>query len=405
MRKEDFKNRVRTGLYKCTKEEQDRVLIGQMLDDTKLERMRDARKNVEETETDKVEVWELWLKYNVDDDVEEDDIVVVYHKESNLILRAYYNPYFFKFRPLHLFIGRPVEYNIDGEGICGIIEKLQEEIDTIHISGTNGKGSVAYMLNSIFIEAGFKTGLYTSPHLLRLNERIKINNVDISDNDLNKYLEDLFQYLDLNKPIVPTYFDVITFAGFKYFYDSQIDIAIIETGMGGRVDSTNVITPICSVITEISMDHTAILGSSIKEITGEKAGIIKERIPVVTSNSDPEILEIISMKAKNMNSDLLIINRDFSIENITKKNSAFLYDYKLKRDSRINSISGIEQILAFLGSYDFHCFFRGGGVAQCMRQLIVIEKTGNAGQCPNVFLKFILRDYQNRYNLGGLSIE
>lgn len=157
------------------------------------------------------------------------------------------------------------------------LDNPHRKLKAFHIAGSNGKGSVCSFLASILMESGYKTGLYTSPHLVRFNERIKINGIEIE----NEYIADFYLRLE---PFIterkPTFFEVTTALAFKYFADHNVDYAVIETGLGGRLDSTNVIDPLASVITSISLEHTEYLGTSLREIALEKAGIIKEGKPV-----------------------------------------------------------------------------------------------------------------------------
>ncbi len=149
---------------------------------------------------------------------------------------------------------------------------------SIHVAGTNGKGSVSHMLASVFQEAGYKTGLYTSPHLKDFRERIRINGEMIPENEVILFIEKNKDFLEANKL---SFFEMTVGMAFDYFANQKVNIAIIETGMGGRLDSTNIITPVLSVITNIGLDHTAFLGNDLASIAGEKAGIIKNEIPVV----------------------------------------------------------------------------------------------------------------------------
>ena len=190
-----------------------------------------------------------------------------------------------------------------------------KKIKTIHVAGTNGKGSTAHMLNAILTEAGCNTGLYISPHLLRVNERIKANGAEITDKKLNSYTDELIQFLSKNKDIRPNYFDALTLFAFRFFLEMETDIAVIEVGVGGRLDSTNLIRPAVSVITDISIDHKNILGNTIKEIAAEKAGIIKPRTPVVTSNTNKEVLAVLKKYAGKKSAEIYILNRDFMIKN------------------------------------------------------------------------------------------
>ena len=150
------------------------------------------------------------------------------------------------------------------------------QFKTIHVAGTNGKGSVSHMLASILQEAGYKTGLYTSPHLKDFRERIKVNGEMISEQYVIDFVE---KNQALFAEIHPSFFEMTVAMAFKYFADRQVDIAVIEVGLGGRLDSTNIITPLVSVITNISFDHMALLGDTLEKIAGEKAGIIKPGIP------------------------------------------------------------------------------------------------------------------------------
>ncbi|MCP5061469.1 MAG: bifunctional folylpolyglutamate synthase/dihydrofolate synthase [Ignavibacteriae bacterium] len=157
------------------------------------------------------------------------------------------------------------------------LDDPQNNIKTIHIAGSNGKGSTASFIASILQEFGYKVGLYTSPHFVRFNERIKINGQEISDEEIIKFLESNKKYIDEHKP---TFFEIASALAFKYFSNSKVDYAIIETGLGGRLDATNTIKPLASVITSISLEHSRILGDTLEKIAREKAGIIKNNIPV-----------------------------------------------------------------------------------------------------------------------------
>lgn len=199
---------------------------------------------------------------------------------------------------------------------------------SIHIAGTNGKGSIAFILNDILKRSGYKTGLYTSPHLLSINERIKINSGNICDSDLLDYVKFIDSLLSDNHQIHATYFDILTAIAFCYFRDKKIDIAVIETGLGGRLDSTNVIRPEITILTDISMDHMHILGNTLSDITHEKCGIIKRDIPIVTSNTDPSIINIITKVSEKNRSELSIYNTDYFAENIRHIDNGFIFDFR-----------------------------------------------------------------------------
>ncbi|MBU90505.1 folylpolyglutamate synthase/dihydrofolate synthase [Candidatus Woesearchaeota archaeon] len=162
-----------------------------------------------------------------------------------------------------------------------LLKKLnnpEKRLKYIHVAGTNGKGSVCAMLNSILTNAGYKVGMYTSPHLKNFNERIRVNNRLISDKDIINY------YLRIKKYVTnQTFFEITTALAFLYFNDKKVDFAVIETGLGGRLDSTNVIKPLISIITNVGVEHTEYLGNTIEKIAQEKAGIIKKNVPVVTA--------------------------------------------------------------------------------------------------------------------------
>ena len=162
--------------------------------------------------------------------------------------------------------------------LCNYLDNPEKKFKAIHIAGTNGKGSTAHMLASIFQEAGYRTGLYTSPHLKDFRERIKLNGQMMPK-------EDVVEFIQTNKPFFKrkslSFFEMTVGLAFDFFAKKEVDIAIIETGLGGRLDSTNVITPLLSVITNIGLDHTVFLGDTLQEIAKEKAGIIKQGIPVI----------------------------------------------------------------------------------------------------------------------------
>ena len=176
---------------------------------------------------------------------------------------------------------------------------------TIHIAGTNGKGSVSHSLASILQEAGYKVGLYTSPHLIDFRERIRVNGIPVSEEYVIRFVED-FKHLNSKRihPLSPSFFELTTALAFKYFAEEKIDIAVIEVGLGGRLDCTNIITPILSVITNISFDHTQFLGNTLAQIASEKAGIIKHQVPVVIGETTKETRPVFENKAKEMDTPI-----------------------------------------------------------------------------------------------------
>lgn len=173
---------------------------------------------------------------------------------------------------------------------------------TIHIAGTNGKGSCSHSLASILQEAGYKVGLYTSPHLVDFRERIRVNGQCISKERVVKFVKDERKFFE---PLHPSFFELTTALAFKYFDEQIVDIAIIEVGLGGRLDCTNIISPILSIITNISFDHTQFLGDTLAKIAAEKAGIIKKGVPVIIGEANEETRPVFQSKANEVNSDIV----------------------------------------------------------------------------------------------------
>jgi len=182
---------------------------------------------------------------------------------------------------------------------------------TIHVAGTNGKGSVSHMLASVLQEHGLKVGLYTSPHLKSFRERIRVNGEQVAEQFIVDFIENIKQFIAQEKP---SFFEMTVFMAFQYFKEQNVDIAVIEVGMGGRLDSTNVINPLLSVITNISLDHTAFLGDTIKKIAIEKAGIIKEKTPVIIGESQTETKPVFIEKAKQNNSEIFFTDKKYQID-------------------------------------------------------------------------------------------
>ena len=186
---------------------------------------------------------------------------------------------------------------------------------SIHIAGSNGKGSVAAMIQQVLTDAGFKCGLYTSPHLQRFSERFKVDGREITRSELLKHAQIVLRGIVREKIREGfTYFDFTTAIAFDYFADQKVDFAVIETGLGGRLDSTNVLQPEVCVITPISLEHTQVLGKTLEEIAGEKAGIIKERIPAVIGKQwSREALLTLLEKAREKNAPTFVYGRDFFV--------------------------------------------------------------------------------------------
>jgi dihydrofolate synthase/folylpolyglutamate synthase len=185
--------------------------------------------------------------------------------------------------------------------LCNYLNNPQDKFKSIHIGGTNGKGSTSHMLASILQDAGYKTGLYTSPHLIDFRERIRINGEMIDQHYVVNFTENIRSVIE---EISPSFFEVTVGMAFAYFAEQEIDIAIVEVGLGGRLDSTNIITPEISIITNISLDHTNLLGNTVKEIAVEKAGIIKEGVPVIIGEYDSATANVFTDKAEALNSPI-----------------------------------------------------------------------------------------------------
>ena len=179
----------------------------------------------------------------------------------------------------------------------------EKKLKCVHVAGTNGKGSVCAMLDSILIEAGYKVGMYTSPHLKKFNERIRVNNKLITDKEIVEYFLKIRPFITNQ-----SFFEITTAMAFLYFYDKNVDFAVLEVGLGGRLDATNVVNPLMSVITNIGLEHTDLLGKTIGKVAFEKAGIIKENAPVVTG-AKGKALEVIKKIAKERNAPLFKVKK------------------------------------------------------------------------------------------------
>lgn len=226
-----------------------------------------------------------------------------------------------------------------------------QKIQTIHLAGTNGKGSTSSIISKILQENGYKVGLYTSPHLIRFNERIRINGKPISDIVIIEFIQKHKQTL-LDSSI--TFFEATTALAFDYFSQKNVDIAIIETGLGGRLDSTNVLSPVQTIITEIHYDHTHILGNSIEEITAEKCGIFKDNTPSITINSDKRVLNIIQEHASAKNVQVSFIQKkDIIINDHSPESISFEYKNKNFSLPQGGSYQAQNAVLAIRACKDF----------------------------------------------------
>lgn len=198
------------------------------------------------------------------------------------------------------------------EAMSSFLAKIgqpEQRLKCIHVAGTNGKGSVSASLLAVLGRAGYRVGLFTSPHLSSVRERFRTTDGYISEEDFARTAERLIAALG-EEPI--TYFEFTTALAFLWFAESNLDLVILETGLGGRLDATNVVTPLVSVITSISMDHEAYLGNNLTAVAGEKAGIIKSKVPVVATGGQDEVVEVLQKRAAERGSVLYLLGRDFS---------------------------------------------------------------------------------------------
>jgi dihydrofolate synthase / folylpolyglutamate synthase len=194
--------------------------------------------------------------------------------------------------------------------LCWALGNPQDKFKSIHVAGTNGKGSSSHMLAAILQTAGYKTGLYTSPHLKEFTERIKINGEEVSQAFVVDFVNRIKPEIEKVKP---SFFEITVAMAFDYFAQQQVDVAVIEVGLGGRLDSTNVITPLVSLITNISWDHKEILGDTLQKIAFEKAGIIKQGVPLVVSERQPEVDFVFEEKSKMVNNNITFASDDYKL--------------------------------------------------------------------------------------------
>ncbi|HET9487164.1 MAG TPA: folylpolyglutamate synthase/dihydrofolate synthase family protein [Chryseosolibacter sp.] len=194
--------------------------------------------------------------------------------------------------------------------LCSLLGNPHLKFKTVHVGGTNGKGSTCHMLASVLQASGYKTGLYTSPHLKEFTERIKVNGAEVSHSYVLDFVKRLRPAIE---EIRPSFFEITVAMAFDFFARSSVDVAVVEVGLGGRLDSTNVITPLVSVITNISLDHKELLGDTLPLIAGEKAGIIKPGIPVVISERQSAVEEVFVTTARRQNAPIFFASDEYSV--------------------------------------------------------------------------------------------
>lgn len=211
--------------------------------------------------------------------------------------------------------------------------KFSFNIPSIHIAGSNGKGQTASFISSIYEKAGYKVGLFTSPYFISPTENIKINSININESKFEKYIDNYSKLFDKYKL---SEFEIITFIAFEYFKDEKCDVAVIECGMGGLIDATNIFTPNLSIITSISMEHTYYLGDSLSEIAYQKAGIIKEEVPVLTCNYHDDALSVVSKVALSNNSPVTLLGET---ANVSVLDNQYVFTYGKYVDVKIKTLS------------------------------------------------------------------
>ena len=228
--------------------------------------------------------------------------------------------------------------------LCAAIGNPQNKIKTIHVAGTNGKGSTSHMLAAIFQSSGYRTGLYTSPHLHDFRERIRLNGELISREFIVSFID---RIRSVSEEIKPSFFELTVAMALEYFVEESVDIAIIETGLGGRLDSTNIILPELSIITNIGYDHMNILGDTLEQIAFEKAGIIKPNVPVIIGEALDNTLPVFSSRAAQCNAPLLLAEDSFKI--LSTKSTTQMLEVTVRdlntqiKDSYALDLNGIYQ--------------------------------------------------------------
>lgn len=218
----------------------------------------------------------------------------------------------------------------------------QKSFPSVHIAGTNGKGSTSAIIASILNASGLRVGLFTSPHLVSFTERIRVNGEEIAEFEVVRLAEELrariFNLQSSDPDFLPTFFEVVTAIALLYFKKEKIDIAVVEVGMGGRLDATNIVIPEVSVITNISYDHSEFLGNTLDEIAYEKAGIIKRGVPVVVSFQVPEVLEVIEERAEEIGAVTYLYGRDFSSILREEDIPGIYFDYQSNDSSMLHEL-------------------------------------------------------------------
>jgi dihydrofolate synthase/folylpolyglutamate synthase len=268
--------------------------------------------------------------------------------------------------------------------LCGQLGNPQQQFKTIHVAGTNGKGSVSHMLAAVFSAAGYKTGLYTSPHLYDFRERIRINGAMIPETFVTEFVESQKAIIER---IEPSFFEITVAMAFQYFANEKVDVAIIEVGLGGRLDSTNIITPELSIITNIGWDHMNLLGSSLEAIAGEKGGIIKESVPVVVGKKHPQTQPVFKRLAAEKAAPLYFAEDFYQQRRYQLDTTSLTVTYKRDHSSELEvktDLPGIYQV---------------ENLPTVLTAVDVLRRQG--WQLPEVTVLQALTEVKKRTGLGG----
>lgn len=280
----------------------------------------------------------------------------------------------------------------------------------IHVAGTNGKGSVVGMISQILIESSYRVGTYTSPHIKYVNERIKVNNRMISDRDFKKYEKMIYEKIKDKSKDYRTFFEAITTLAFLYFKEKKVDYSVIEVGLGGRLDSTNVVEKSLSVITKIDYDHTHLLGDTIEKISYEKGGIIKKNSVVFTFKQNEKVLDVLKSIAEKRKSKLIIIDSTDYI----KKTNGFVYDdefykirypYSYQIENAILSLNvakflGVDKKYLKKGIENFKIDGRGETVSK--NPLVIVDGSHNPAAVERTLKE--LRDLYPDKKINSISV-
>lgn len=305
---------------------------------------------------------------------------------------------------------------------CKELDNPQDRYKIVHVGGTNGKGSVCHFLQSILTQNGYKVGLYTSPHLQRFSERFIIDGVEIEEKDVVLIVGKIKPVVEemIEKQNTPTFFEIVTAMTFQYFKDKSVDFAIVEVGLGGRFDATNIVNPELSIITNVSLEHQKVLGKRIEDIAFEKAGIIKEEVPIITAATD-EALEKIKSIAEEKNSFLKVINEK-SWKRVSFDNSVqeFLIKGLLNEYHVKTSMLGLHQgenialsIAAIENLQMNGLFVTDQSIIEGIERTNIAGRMEIVGSEPKIILdgahnieaiKFLKRTIQNDFKFGKLIL-